>query len=594
MSTETTTTANADTTEAKAAPAPKRPRPVSKKPNGQWKVDGKKPLNHNEEFKQEDDGLNVRERIEQVYSKKGFDSIAGDDLNGRFRWYGLYTQRRPGVPAGAHNSLPPEEVSDKYFMLRVRIDGGALSTQQLRVIGEVAQKYARNTADVTDRQNIQLHWIRVEDMPAIWQELEAVNLGTTEACGDVPRVILGSPVAGIAADEIIDPTPVIQDISRRYIGDQSLSNLPRKYKSAVTGHPSQDVVHETNDFSLVGVIHPEHGPGYDAWVGGGLSTNPRLAERMGAFVREDQAAELWHAVIQAYRDYGYRRVRNKARLKFLINDWGVEKFRQVLEDEYLGYKLLDGDPAPAPTSPGDHVGVHQQKDGKFYIGAAPVVGRVNGTMLTQLADLLEAHGSYRLRTTPHQKLVVLDISENDVDEVVSGLKYLGLDPAPSVFRRTAMACTGIEYCKLAFVETKTLAAKAISSLEKRLADVADQLPQHLSLHVNGCQHSCARIQVADIGFKGQLLPDADGEKTPGFQVHLGGGLASTDREDPGLGRTVRGLKVTSESLVEYSEVLIRRYLRTREHQAETFAQWAHRVEEDHLKLEEPSDQEALV
>ncbi|WP_022872609.1 nitrite/sulfite reductase [Nesterenkonia alba] len=572
---------------------PKTPRKRSAKPNGQWKVDGTEPLNHNEEFKQADNGLNVRQRIEQIYSKEGFSSIDPDDLRGRFRWWGLYTQRRPGVPAGAHNSLPPEEVDDEYFMLRIRLDGGALSTEQLRVIGEISRDYARNTADVTDRQNVQLHWIRVEDMPAIWQKLETVDLGTTEACGDTPRVILGSPVAGISAEEIIDPTPVIQEIARRYIGDPDLANLPRKYKSAVTGHPSQDVVHETNDFGLVGVVHPEHGPGYDLWVGGGLSTNPRLAERLGAFVTEEQAPEVWHAVTACFRDYGYRRLRNKARLKFLLNDWGPEKFRQVIEDEYLGYKLTDGPAPPAPTSPGDHVGVHPQKDGKYYIGAAPAVGRVNGRLLLKLADLLEAHGSYRLRTTPHQKIVVLDIAEDHVEAVVAGLKKLGLDPSPSVFRRSTMACTGIEYCKLAIVETKQTAARAIGQLEKRLADVADQLPERLTLHINGCPNSCARIQTADIGLKGQLLPGEDGEKTPGYQVHLGGGLASSDREDPGLGRTVRGLKVTSEGLVDYVEKLIRRYLATRESAAETFGTWAHRVEEDLLQ-HEWSDDAALL
>ncbi|GAB3187496.1 nitrite/sulfite reductase [Nesterenkonia suensis] len=568
-------------TDVSAAPT-RRP---AKRPNGQWKIDGTDPLNHNEEFKQADNGLNVRERIEQIYSKQGFDSIDPDDLRGRFRWWGLYTQRRPGVPAGAHNSLPPEEVDDKYFMLRVRIDGGALTTEQLRVIGEISRDFARDTADVTDRQNVQLHWVAVEDVPEIWRRLEAVGLGTTEACGDTPRVILGSPVAGIAADEIIDPTPVIAEIVRRYIGDPELANLPRKYKSAITGHPSQDVVHEINDFSLVGVLHPEHGPGYDLWVGGGLSTNARLAERLGVFVREEEAAEVWHAVTQTFRDYGFRRLRNKARLKFLLAEWGPSKFRQILEDEYLGRRLTDGPPPAAPDTPGDHVGVHRQKDGRYYIGVTPTVGRVSGTLLIELADLLERHGSHRLRTTPHQKLVVLDIAEQEIEAVSAGLAELGLDPRPSVFRRSTIACTGIEFCKLAIVETKTTAARTIDALEERLADVADQMPVRLSLHINGCPNSCARIQTADIGLKGQLLPDGDGGKSPGFQVHLGGGLTFVDRDEAGLGRTVRGLKVTAEELVDYVELLVRRYLAGRQ-SGETFAQWSHRVDESELQKKE--------
>jgi len=558
------------------------PRRPSAKPHGQWKVDGTAPLNHNEEFKQQDDGLNVRERIEQVYAHEGFDSIPSDDLHGRFRWWGLYTQRRQGIDGGKTATLEPHELEDRYFMLRVRIDGGDLTTEQLRVIGGISTDFGRDTADITDRQNVQLHWIRVEDVPEIWRRLESVGLSTTEACGDVPRVILGSPVAGIAADEIIDPTPVIREIADRWIGDLEVSNLPRKFKTAITGHPSQDVVHEINDVSLIGVVHPELGPGYDLWVGGGLSTKARLADRTGAFVSAERAPEVWHAVVSIFRDYGYRRLRNKARMKYLLEDWGPERFRTVLEEEYLGYALPDG-PAPAPpTRPGDHVGVHEQKDGRFYIGAAPVVGRSSGTTLTALADLLEAHGSTRLRTTPHQKIVVLDVERDRVDAVVAGLKELGLDPEPSVFRRSTIACTGLEFCKLAIVDTKDTATAAIAQLEERLADLADRLPERLSLHVNGCPNSCARIQTADIGLKGQLLPDDDGGQTPGFQVHLGGGLASVDRAEAGLGRSVRGLKVRADGLVDYVERVVRRYDEQRE-PGETFARWAHRVDEEALR-----------
>ncbi|MFI5061763.1 MAG: nitrite/sulfite reductase, partial [Actinomycetales bacterium] len=281
----------------------------STRSNGQWKVDGTTPLNGNEVWKQEDGGLSVRERIESTYSKLGFDSIDPTDLHGRFRWWGLYTQRKPGIDGGKTATLAPEELEDAYFMLRVRIDGGQLSTEQLRVIGGISTEFGRDTADLTDRQNIQLHWIRVEDVPEIWRRLESVGLGTTEACGDVPRVVLGSPVAGIAADELIDPTPAIAEITERYIGDPELANLPRKFKTALTGHPSQDVVHEINDVAFVAVEHPDLGIGYDVWVGGGLSTAPRLAERLGAFVAPDRVAETWYGVAAIFRDYGYRRLR---------------------------------------------------------------------------------------------------------------------------------------------------------------------------------------------------------------------------------------------------------------------------------------------
>ncbi|WP_102193430.1 nitrite/sulfite reductase [Microbacterium aurantiacum] len=554
---------------------------VPTKPHGQWLVDGTEPLNPNEEFKLADNGLNVRERIETVYAQGGFASIDPTDLHGRFRWWGLYTQRKPGIDGGRTAQLEPHELEDEYFMLRVRIDGGQLTTHQLRVIGEISTEFARDSADMTDRQNVQLHWIRVEDVPEIWRRLEEVGLSTTEACGDVPRVILGSPVAGIAADEIIDPTPQIHEIAARFIGDPTLANLPRKYKTAITGHPSQDVVHEINDCAFVAVEHPELGIGYDLWVGGALSVVPRLGERLGTFVTPDRVAEVWHGVTQIFRDYGYRRLRNKARLKFLLADWGTEKFREVLENEYLDSPLPDGPAAPKPTSIGDHVGVHAQKDGRFFVGAAPLVGRVSGSTLTALADLAEVHGSQRVRTTPYQKLIVLDVPETEVESLVAGLDAIGLSARPSLFRRGTIACTGIEYCKLAIVETKANAAEAIRQLEDRLGELEPEIGRPITLHVNGCPNSCARIQTADIGLKGQLVL-IGGEQVPGYQVHLGGGLAGVDREEAGLGRTVRGLKVAADGIADYAERVIRRYLADRE-DAESFAQWAHRADEEALQ-----------
>lgn len=539
---------------------------------GQWALGHLEPLNANERTKKDDDGLNVRARIENVYSKTGFAGIDPQDLRGRFRWWGLYTQRRPGIPGGKTAVLEPHELDDEYFMLRVRIDGGALSVDQLRVIAEISTTYARNTADVTDRQNIQLHWVRIEDMPAIWSKLEAVGLSTTEACGDTPRVILGSPVAGIAADEVIDPTWAINEISRRYVGSPEFSNLPRKYKSALSGLP--DIVHESNDVAFVGVDHPEHGPGFDVWVGGGLSTNPKLAVRLGAWVPLEEVPEVWAGVTGIFRDYGYRRLRNRARLKFLVDDWGPEKFREVLESpEYLGRRLLDGPEVPPTAQPYDHIGVHEQKDGRYYVGVAPTVGRVSGTVLSKLADAVEAAGSSRIRTTPHQKLVVLDVEAEAVEPLIEQLNGIGLQARPSVFRRHTMACTGIEYCKLAIVETKGLAAKTVAALESRLADVDGQLDVPITLNVNGCPNSCARIQVADIGLKGQIVKGEEG-----FQVHLGGGLGL----DAGFGRKLRGHKVTADELPDYVERLVRRFLDQRQ-AGERFAQWVARADDEDLR-----------
>ncbi|MDP9417663.1 MAG: nitrite/sulfite reductase, partial [Actinomycetota bacterium] len=496
------------------------------------------------------------------------------DLRGRFRWWGLYTQRRPGIDGGKTGVLEPHELDDEYFMLRVRVDGGQLDLEQLRAIGEISRDYARDTADITDRQNIQLHWVRVEDVPTIWQRLEQVGLSTSEACGDTPRVILGSPVAGIAADEIVDGTPALEEIKRRWIGSPEFSNLPRKFKTAISGSPLQDVAHEINDVSFVGVVHPELGPGFDVWVGGGLSTNPMLAKRLGTFVTLDEVPEVWAGVTSIFRDYGYRRLRNRARLKFLMADWGPEKFRQVLEDEYLGRRLTDGPAPPVPDAPRDHVGVHRQRDGAYYVGAAPTAGRVSGTTLLQLADVVEGHGSHRVRTTPHQKLLVLDIAEDQVESLVGNLEAIGLDARPSTFRRNTMACTGIEFCKLAIVETKHRAAALVDELEQRLP----HFDTPLTINLNGCPNSCARVQTADIGLKGQLVMDADGRQVEGFQVHLGGGLGL----DAGFGRKLRGHKVTADELPDYVERLARRYEEQRG-DGERFAQWVTRAEEAELR-----------
>ncbi|MFJ8312769.1 MULTISPECIES: nitrite/sulfite reductase [unclassified Streptomyces] len=563
----------AATPENPAAATPRR-KPGRHRGEGQWAVGHFTPLNGNEQFKKDDDGLNVRTRIETIYSQRGFDSIDPNDLRGRMRWWGLYTQRRQGIDGGKTAILEPEELDDEYFMLRVRIDGGRLTTEQLRVVGEISQEFARGTADITDRQNIQYHWIRIEDVPEIWNRLEAVGLSTTEACGDTPRVILGSPVAGIAEDEIIDGTPAIDEIQRRFIGNPDFSNLPRKFKSAVSGSPQLDVAHEINDIAFVGVNHPEHGPGFDLWVGGGLSTNPKLGVRLGAWVPLDEVPDVYGGVIGIFRDYGYRRLRTRARLKFLVADWGPEKFRQVLQDEYLKRELVDG---PAPEQPKgvwrDHLGVHRQNDGRFYVGFAPRVGRVDGTTLSKIAELAETHGSGRLRTTAEQKMIVLDVEEAQVASLVSGLEALDLKVNASPFRRGTMACTGIEFCKLAIVETKARGAALIDELERRIPE----FDEPITININGCPNACARIQVADIGLKGQLVLDADGNQVEGFQVHLGGALGL----EAGFGRKVRGLKVTSAELPDYIERVLGRFQAERA-AGERFATWASRASEEAL------------
>jgi sulfite reductase (ferredoxin) len=549
-----------------------------KRGEGQWALGYREPLNKNEENKRNDDGLNVRQRIIDIYSKYGFDSIDPADLRGRFRWYGLYTQRRPGIDGGKTAVLEPEELDDRYFMLRIRIDGGQLSNDQLRVIAYVSRRYARGTADVTDRQNIQLHWVEIENVPDIWEALESVGLTTTEACGDTPRVILGCPLAGLDADEIIDGAPEIAAIGEKYIGDSAFSNLPRKFKTSISGCSAQCAIHEINDVAFVGVVNPHGEAGYDLWVGGGLSTNPMLGKRLGAFVRPGQVPEVWAGVTGLFRDYGYRRLRHRARIKFLVADWGAEKFREVLEKEYLGYALPDG-PAPGAPRDGirDHVGVHAQRDGNYYVGFAPTVGRLSADALDVVADLAARYGSGRVSTTTEQKLVILDVPPGRTEDLVAELDQAGLPARPSAFRRHTMACTGIEFCKLAIVETKARATDLISELERRLPG----FDAPVTINVNGCPNSCARIQTADIGLKGSLVTGPDGKQVEGFQIHLGGSLSGGDGSGSGFGRKVRGLKTTAEELPDYVERVLRRFDAARE-PGESFAAWTTRASDEEL------------
>ena len=550
--------------------APTKPR--AKKPEGQWRIDGTAPLNHDEEIKQAAPVLEVKQRVIDTYSKTGFDSIDRADLYPRFKWLGLYTQRKQnlgGEFTGEDNSV----LEDKYFMMRVRFDGGICSTAQARAVGELSRDYARSTVDLTDRQNIQLHWVRIEDVPTIWETLEQHGLNTWDACGDVPRVILGSPVAGIAKDEIIDATPAIREI-QKIVTNEEFQNLPRKFKSAISGNARQDVVHEINDLAFIGVEHPELGPGFECYVGGGLSTNPMLAQSLGAFVTLEQVPEVWAGVVRIFRDYGYRRLRNRARLKFLVAEWGIEKFRRVLEEEYLGYSLPDGPKAPDNLVDRDHIGVHEQKDGNVYIGVKPTLGHMSGEQLIALADLAERYGVTDLRFTPFKEVLLLGVKPEDVDTLQAELEEMGLYSNPSEFRRGLLSCTGLEYCKLAHVTTKSRAIELADELEERFGD----LDSPITISLNGCPNACARHQVSDIGLKGQMVDNGAGEKVEGFQVHLGGTIG----EGANFGRKLRGHKVLSTELTDYVTRVVQHYVDQRE-DGETFRTWVARADEEALR-----------
>jgi sulfite reductase (ferredoxin) len=521
--------------------------------------------NRNEQIKEALDPLDLRPRIDR-YAREGLAAVDPDDLNIRFRWWGLYTQR-------------PAE--DGHFMLRIRIPGGALDSDQLAAIGRLARRHGRNLADVTDRQNIQLHWIVIEDVPTILDELDRIGLSSLQACGDTVRNLLGCPVAGVDAGEEFDATPDLLAVEARMARTKEFSNLPRKYKMSVSGCRHRCAQPEVNDLALVGHVHPDGREGFDLLVGGGLSSSPRFADRLGVFVPRAEAPEVVAAVTAAYRDHGNRDKRTRARIKFLLAAWGPERFREVVERDYLGRALEDGPAAPpSPDAHRDHVGVHRQRDGANYVGVAPLVGRTDGDTLVAVAELARELGGGRVRLTTQQKLVVLDVPDERVDEAVARLDKLALPAFPSQFHRGAMACTGLTFCKLALVPTKEPAVELVRELEEAFPDFDGKV----RLNVNGCPNSCARYQLSDIGLAGG---ESAGEGN--YQLHLGGDLG----EGLAFGHRVRE-RVPAADTGAVVRTLVAGYLEGRE-PGESLQAWLRRQPPETLAgLSRPDRDRAAV
>jgi sulfite reductase beta subunit-like hemoprotein len=493
-----------------------------------------------ERIKKEKNPFEVWDDIER-YGLTGFDSIQPDDFD-RFKWYGLYTQR-------------PQ--SEGYFMLRVKIPNGDLTARQLKTIAELAGKYGQGLADITDRQNIQLHWLRIESIAPINQALEAVGLGLKGACGDTVRNIIGSPLAGYAQGEIIDTWPIVEAANAALSGRDEFSDLPRKYKISISGGADHWVQHEINDIGLIGIRLPASGEaGFDVWVGGGLGSQPHLAKRLGVFIREAEVIPVAYQITTIFRDFGYRRNRQHARLKFLVADWGVEKFRQVLEVR-LGYRLTDNPTETIITdSYKDYVGVTPQKQpGLFAVGLATLRGRVNAGQLRAVAELAEKYADGHLRATTLQNIVVLNVPEANLAAIQAEAAILDLpSDEKNYFRRGAMACTGIQFCKVAVAETKDRTAEIVEYLQAALPEWNEPI----SINMSGCPNSCTRYQLADIGLLGSLVRtdgSPTGEKEEVYQVYLGGRLGKAMRLGHHLNR-----RVPSPEVKYYVERILRRYL----------------------------------
>jgi len=489
--------------------------------------------NNAERIKREKDGLDVWADIER-YARTGFESIVPDDQD-RFKWYGLYTQR---------------PVEEGFFMLRIKVPNGIISADQLETIGWLAQFYARSTGDITTRQGIQLHYVRIEDVPHIIEELHKVGLTTQEACGDVVRNVVGCPLSGIEDDEVIDASPLVNRVVAQFIDNYDFSNLPRKFKISITGCAHQCAQHQINDIGLVATTNQDGETGFDLWVGGGLGARPYMAKRLGVFVRYDEAVEVVTRIVEIFRDHGYRDDRRKARLKFLVADWGAERFREELEAR-LERRLDDNPQSEIPDSQvRDHVGIGAQRHpGLNFLGVAVLRGRISGEQMTRVAGLARRYASGRIRLTNSQNLIVLDVPDDNVDLLNNELAALDLHSEASPFRRGTVSCTGRQFCKLAVVETKERAEEIIRYLENTIPDFRDDV----RISVTGCVNSCAQYQIADIGLVG-VKGQENGEEVDFFQVHLGGHLG----RDASFGRKL-SKRVRVEEVKYYIERLVRAY-----------------------------------
>ncbi|HYC89198.1 MAG TPA: nitrite reductase [Thermoanaerobaculia bacterium] len=490
----------------------------------------------------------------RAFAPLGFENIPADWLGTYLRWWGVYTQ---GDGAGVLGGAKGEGRAAPFFMARIRLTNGLVDSHQLRTIARVAEKYARGTADITVRQNIQLHWIRIENLPDVLDELWSAGLTTMGSCGDDTRNITGCPLAGIDADELLDASPLALEVTRQLVGNAEFYNLPRKFKVAITGCRSWCSYPEINDVALT-AIEQRGEVGFSLRVAGGLSSEPHLAVRVPVFVRQGEAIAVVRAIAEIFREAEeLREHRDKARLKYLFlrHGWTAERMRAAIEQR-LGYALetLERD-TPPPGVYRDHVGVHpQQQEGLSYVGINVLRGRVTPLQLVTAADLAERYGTGQLRTTNMQNLLIPNVRHEDVRAVVTGLESARLPVAASPFARGAVACTGMEFCKLAITETKSFTRWLVHELEERLPGFAEEL----RLNVTGCPNSCGQHWIADIGIEGKKVRDG-GRMVDAYYFCVGGAVGA----HPAIARPV-GYRCAATDVPDAIERLLRSYLALRE------------------------------
>ncbi len=515
-----------------------------------WAADPSK-LNKVELIKLEKDGLDVIRTIIEKYAVEGYESIPEDEKN-RFKWAGVYEQKP----------------KDGHFMMRVRIPSGILNYDQACALANIARDYGRNLMDVTTRQAVQFHWLRVEQLPDIFNRLESVGLYSTEACGDCPRTVVGNPLAGIDKDELMDTSAIVKEVNDFFVGNKDFSNLPRKYKMSISANIYNTAHAEINDLAFTPatkVIDGQEVLGFHVWVGGGLSAKPYLAQKLDMFVRPEEVLKVAVGVTTIFRDFGYREKRHHARLKFLVADWGAEKFREELvkligemptlgEDKIVGWNAAYFD------------GVHPQKQpGLSYVGLNVPIGRLSGDEFLELANLAKKYGNGSLRTTMSQNIIIANVPNEKVDALLQEKLLQRLTPFPKRFMSRTVTCTGNEFCNLAIVETK-----------ERVRRVAQYLDEHVDLdtdiriHFIGCPNSCGQKHIADIGLQGSLVKTPDG-MVESFDIAVGGTLGPGARFNQPLKGRVKGDDVgpvLAQLILFYKE---------NRNAGESFHQFVHRV-----------------
>jgi ferredoxin-nitrite reductase len=501
-----------------------------------------------ERMKKEKHPLTIVQELPQLI-ERGYEEISEEDVV-RLQWYGLYHDK-PKIG---------------YFMLRIKIANGILSPRQLRTIGEISAKYGRDYGELSTRQNVQLHWIKLEHLPDIFDTLAHNGLTTIGGCGDNVRNITGCPVTGIAQDELFDARPIVQATAKFFYGNPDYSDLPRKHKITISACAHQCNAPDIHDIALIGVVN-EGRAGFAIRIGGGLSTVPRIAQDMQVFVSKDDTLPVLRALIDVWKENLKSRMsRVKSRMKFLVDEIGAVKYRELVEAR-LGYQL-ETFPAPKPTTETDHLGIHaQRQDGLSFVGFPVNVGWVKGAQMIALADVAESYGG-EIRLTRQQNFILTNVPTERVDEIVGKVEEIGFSLNVNQLRGSSIACTGSPLCNYAVSLTKTQLGDILDHLENQFGSDAEGI----KINLDGCPHACTHHWVGDIGLQGTTLRERgpNGEKLEGYDIYLRGGLG----RDAGIGQPIIR-RVHFEQVHLYVERLVRSYL-TERTEGERFKQFCDR------------------